>query len=110
MRRKEGQRIGTGYPMIRQAAAEYGRSAGGLLGGLVLLVLLIKLFPRDLLLRHFGEFDEEVDDLLLVDRRAQACDRLRIVAVVLPDLLLLAGELARAFDNRALHFFIRHLD
>src|SRR5215210_5982164 len=109
MRRKEGRRIARVYPTIRRASAEYGRSAGGLLGRLV-LVVLIKLFPRDLLLGHFGELDQEVDDLLLVDGCAQACDRLGIIAVVFPDLLLLPGELARTLDDRALHFFIRHLD
>src|SRR3954465_3954206 len=99
MRRKEGRRIARGYPMIREAAAGYGRSASGLVGRLVFIVFLVEFFPRDLLLGYFGQLDQEVDDLLLIDRRAQARDRLRIVAVVLPNLLLLAGELARALDN-----------
>ena len=33
---------------------------------------LVELFARDLLVGHLGELDQEVDHLLLVDRRAQA--------------------------------------
>src|SRR4051812_40227645 len=109
MRRKEGRRIARGYPTIRQAAAEYG-SASGLLGRLVLVVFLVEFFPRNLLLGHLRKLNQEVDDLLLIDRRAQARDRLRIVAVVLPNLLLLAWELACPLDDGALHLFVRHLD
>src|SRR3954463_8073528 len=99
MRRKEGQRIARDYPTIRHAAAGYAKSAAGLLSGLILIVFFVEFFPRDLLVGDFGELDEEIDDLLLVDRRAQARDRLRIVAVVFPDLLLLARELARTLDD-----------
>ncbi|MFT3953105.1 MAG: hypothetical protein QM722_01370 [Piscinibacter sp.] len=42
-----------------------------------------------------------VDDLLLEDRRAQRGKRIRGLAVKIPDLLLLAGELARTLDDRA---------
>src|SRR6185312_16916533 len=84
-------------------------SAGGLLGRLSLDVL-VKLLARYLLLGHLGELDQEIDDLLLIDRCPQARERLRIVAVVFPDLLFLTGELARTIDDRALHLFVRHLD
>ena len=51
-----------------------------------------------------------VDDLLLVDRRAQLGERLLVVAVEVPDLLFLAGEGAGAGDQRLGHFLVADLD
>ena len=51
-----------------------------------------------------------VDDLLLVDRRAQFGQRLLVVAVEVPDLLFLAGEGAGARDQRLRHFLVGDLD
>src|ERR1043165_1584375 len=95
------------YPTIRPTCR--GIAGSGLLGPLV-LIFLIELLARDLLLSHLGKLDHEVDDLFLVDRRTQARDRLRIIAVVFPHLLLLPGELARALDDGALHLFVSDLD
>ena len=61
---------------------------------------------RHLLLVDLGEFEHEVDHLVLEDRRAQLRQHLRVVAVVVPDLLFLAGELAGALDQRAAHLFV----
>src|SRR5256885_8633120 len=68
------------------------------------------LFRSDLLLGHLRKLDQEINHLFLVNRRAQAGDRLRVVAVVLPNLLLLSGKLARPLDHGALHLFVRDLD
>src|SRR5882724_139672 len=95
---------------LRQAFGITPHSSRGLLAGQPLVVLLVKLFPRNLLFGHLGKLDQEVDDLFLVDRRAQAGERLRIVAVEVPNLLLLARELACAFDHGALHFLVPNLD
>ncbi len=70
---------------VRQSRRGFGR---------LVLIFLIEIFARHLFLGHVGEFDKEVDDLLLENRCPQARDRTWIVAVILPDLLLLAGELA----------------
>src|SRR4029079_15039758 len=98
----------TAYSTIRRKGAV--PASGGLFGRRARLIVLVELVARDLLVRHLGEFGEEVDDLLLVDRRAQARYRLRIVAVEIPHLLLLPWELPCANDDGALHLFVGHLD
>ena len=58
-----------------------------------LLVFLEQLVPGNLLFRHFGKLDQEVNDLVLEQGCAQGAERTRILLVVLPNLPLLAGEL-----------------
>src|SRR3954453_4071287 len=60
------------------------RSGRGLLG----VVVLVKLFLRALLLGHGGALQDEVDHLVLVDRRAQLRQGVGVAAVVVPDFLL----------------------
>src|SRR5262245_16904575 len=74
------------------------------------VVLLEKLGARDLLLRYFCEFQDEVDDLLLEDRRPQGRDRIRILPIVVPDFLLATGILARLLDDRPRHLLVGYLD
>src|SRR5438445_8048751 len=61
------------------------RRVGGLILG--------KLLARDLVFLHISEFQDEVDDLVLEDRRSQLRQCPWIVAVVVPDLVLLSREL-----------------
>src|SRR5215831_17074673 len=61
--------------------------------GLV-LILLVQLLARNRPFAHVGELDQEVDHLLLENGRAHARHRRRVLAIEIPHLLLLAGELA----------------
>src|SRR5712691_1256400 len=79
-------------------------------GALFVLVVLEELLARDLLLRDLGELDQEVDHLLLEDRRPYPRNRAGILPVILPDLLLAAGNLARALDDRAGDLVLGHRD
>src|SRR5262249_32763998 len=79
------------------------------LGG-VFVVFLEQLFLGHLLVGDLGELDQEIDHLLFVDRRADAGHCLRVLAVIVPDLLLAAGNLARALDDRTLDLLVRDLD
>src|SRR5690242_15653338 len=81
------------YSTIRADRA--GPPSRLLLGRPLFVVFLVELLARHLLLGDIRKLDQEVDHLFLIDRRAQAGDGLRIVPVILPDLLFLAGELAR---------------
>ena len=74
------------------------------------LVGLQQLGRADLAVLDLGEREDMVDDLLLVDRRAQLGERLLIVAVEVPDLLFLAREGARAGDQRLGHLLVGDLD
>jgi hypothetical protein len=58
-----------------------------------LFVFLEQLVPRNRLVRHLGELEQEVDHLVLEQRRAQGGERVGILAVIVPDLLLLPGKL-----------------
>src|SRR5712692_9097331 len=71
-------------------------SGSALLG----LVVLVEILARDLLFGHVGEFKDEIDHLVLIDRRTKLGQRVVIVAIVVPDLLLAPGHLARALDDR----------
>ena len=65
------------------------------------LVVLEQVLARDLLLGHVGEFEDEIDHLVLIDRRTKLGQRIGIVAIVVPDFLLAAGHLsARARSPR----------
>src|SRR6267142_897284 len=72
-------------------------SGSALLG----FVVLVEILARDLLFSHVGEFKDEIDHLVLIDRRTKLGERIVIVAIVVPDLLLASGHLARALDDRA---------
>src|SRR5215211_328282 len=60
------------------------------------LIFLVELFARN--------------HLVLENGRAQARQRVRVLAVNIPDLLLLAGKLARALDHGAADLLVRDLD
>src|SRR5713226_810586 len=65
------------------------------------LVVLVEILARDLLFGHVGKFKDEIDHLVLINRRTKLGQRVVIVAIVVPDLLLATGHLARALDDRA---------
>src|ERR1700726_4759158 len=81
-------------------------SGGALLG----FVVLVEILARDLLFSHVGEFKDEIDHLVLIDRRTKLGERIVIVAIVVPDLLLASGHLARALDDRAADFVVGDRD
>src|SRR5882672_9304173 len=58
------------------------------------LVFLIEFLAADLLVGHLRELDQEVDHLFLKQGRAHARQRLWVLAVIIPHLLLAAGNLA----------------
>src|ERR1700742_2744148 len=62
--------------------------------------ILEQFFARDLLLGHVSELEDEIDDLVLVNRRAELSERIDVVAIVVPDFLLATGHLTRALDDR----------
>src|ERR1700681_2892769 len=81
-------------------------SGSALLG----FVVLVEILARDLLFSHVGEFKDEIDHLVLIDRRTKLGERIVIVAIVVPDLLLASGHLARALDHRAADFVVGDRD
>src|SRR4051812_35630515 len=78
--------------------------------GLLVVLILVELFARHLLLGHVGELQEEIDYLVLVDRRAQLGKRIGVFLIVLPDFLFAAGHGARAFDCGAADFVLGDRD
>ena len=72
------------------------------------VVFLEQVVARHLLLGHIGELKNEVDNLVLVDRRAKLSQRVRIVAIKVPDFLLAARRLASAIDQRAGEVIMLH--
>src|SRR5690606_12541680 len=98
-----------------------------LLGGLLLRRSLLRrlflrsfsrffvVFGQQFLAAHLvvGDIDlrqEVVNDLLLVERSADACECLRVLTVELEDfLLLVAREAADRFEQGTLHLFLRDL-
>ena len=62
------------------AVARQSRAADASCGALLVLVLLEELLARDRLVGHLGELDQEVDHLLLEDRRPHRCQRTGILA------------------------------
>src|SRR6202158_3671274 len=83
--------------------ASHSLNAGPMSSGsaLLRLVVLVEILARDLLFGHVGEFEDEVDHLVLIDRRTKLGQRVVIVAIIVPDLLLATGHLAGALDERA---------
>src|SRR4051794_39664698 len=73
-------------------------------GAFLRLVILVEILARDLLFGHGGEFKDEIDDLVLIDRRTKLGERIGIFAIVIPDLFLASGHLARTLDHRAADF------
>src|SRR5947209_5491136 len=93
----------------RQSASRNGRVGGlGLADRLRLLLLLHpeELVLVDLALTDLGLRNNVVDDLVLEDRGAQFGERLRILAVMIPDLLFLAGEGAGTLDQGLRHLIV----
>src|ERR1700674_1597710 len=72
------------------------KGSGGAEGSLVLGEQLLLI---DLLVGDLGELEQEIDHLFLEDRGAQTGERVRVLAEVVPDLLLLAGKLARPLHH-----------
>src|ERR1700681_346016 len=70
-------------------------SGGGFLG----VVVLEQVFARNLLFGHVGEFEDEIDHLVFINRRTKLGQRIGIAAIVVPDFLLAAGHLARPLDH-----------
>src|ERR1700704_3071498 len=112
-------RYACGYATIRAASMppwRAGPAAGARrarpgrplrLGG---VVFLVEFLARDRLVGHLGELDDIVHHLLLEDRRPQGRDRVRIFAVVVPNLLLAPGILARLLDDRPCDLVVGNLD
>src|SRR5262245_26818613 len=65
-----------------------------------------ELFGLHLLFRHLGQFEDEIDGLVLEDRRPELGEELRVVAVVVVDLTLLAGKLAHALEQSPAHLLV----
>src|SRR5450755_4247208 len=74
------------------------------------LVVLVEILARHLLFGDVGEFKDEIDHLVLINRRTKLGQRIVIVAIVVPDLLLAPGHLARALDDRAADLVIGDRD
>src|SRR5580704_2254715 len=74
------------------------RSAALRSGGLLLVLVARQLLARDLLFRHRGKLHHEIHNLVLEDGSAHGGDRLRILLIILPHLLLVPRKLARAVD------------
>src|SRR5438876_7258247 len=70
-------------------------------GALFRLVVLVEVLTGNLLLGHVGEFKDEIDDLVLINRRAKLGERIGIVAIIIPNLFLASRHRARALDHRA---------
>src|SRR5467141_2912969 len=81
-------------------------SGSALLG----FVVLVEILARDLLFSHVGEFKDEIDHLVLIDRRTKLGERIVIVAIVVPDLLLASRHLARALNDRAADLVVSDRD
>src|SRR5579871_6042246 len=64
------------------------------------VIFLVKLLAIDRLVGHLGKFDDEIDHLLLEDRRPHGRERIGVLAVEVPDFLLATGELAHPLDQR----------
>src|SRR4051812_9647781 len=79
---------------------------------LVALVLddLGELFAAHLLFGLGGKFGDEIDDLVLEHRRTEAGQSLRVLAIIIVNLLLLAREPAHLGDQRLLMLVLGHFD
>src|SRR3954462_9403114 len=63
---------------------------------------------RHLALFRLGQFDNEVDDLFLEDRRTQVVYRIGIAAIVVDDLTLVTGVAPRFLGQRLIEFLLGH--
>src|SRR5689334_17688177 len=90
-------------------ARPLGHSSGRR-GASAVLVFLVELLAADLLIGHLRKLDQEVDHLFLKQRRAHARQRLWILAVIVPDLLLTPRNLAGALHDRPRQLVINDLD
>ena len=70
----------------------------------------VKLFGRHLGVRHLGELEDVIDGLVLEDRRPELGEELRVAAIIIVDLALLARELPDALEQRAAHFLVGNGD
>src|SRR4029453_19325496 len=65
-----------------------------------------ELFGLHLLFRHLGQFEDEVHGLVLEDRRPELGEELGVVAIMVVDPALLAGELAHALEQGPAHLLV----
>src|SRR5665213_778084 len=79
-------------------------------GRLLRVILLVKILARDLLFGHVGEFEDEINNLVLINRRTKLGQRIGIVAIVVPDLFLASRHLTGAFDQRAADLVVSDRD
>src|SRR5512144_357891 len=70
----------------------------------------VEFFGADRLLRHIGKLGDEIDHLVLEQRRPDLGESLGIVAVEVVDLALLARELPNPLEQRAVHLIVGDLD
>src|SRR3984893_6824433 len=89
-------------PQGVRPAKDYGKPT-------LVLVVLEEFFPRNLLIRNIHQLDEEIDDFVLEQRRAQRRQCGGIVAVVVPHLLLAPGHHSRLRDHRLSELVVGHL-
>src|SRR5262249_38731951 len=94
----------------RQPVTRCARPRNAPSGRSRLVVLVVELFARHRLLGDLDELEQEVDHLLLVDRGPQARHGARVLAIIVPDLLLLARELPGAIADGARQLLLAHLD
>src|ERR1700709_476437 len=79
-------------------------------GALLRFVVLVEILARHLLFGHIGELQDEIDDLVLIDRRTELGQRIWIVAIVIPVPFTGSRQLARAPDHRAADFLVGDRD
>src|SRR5690606_14810793 len=78
--------------------------------GRLFLVLSQQFFAAHLVVGDIDLGEQMVNDLLLIERCANACESLRVLSVELEDLLLLVSrEAADRVEQSALHLFFRDL-
>src|SRR5512143_2938538 len=77
---------------------------------MVLVGVGVKLLHAHRLLGDLGELEDVVDHLVLEDRRAELCEELGVVAVLVVDLALLARKLPDALKQSAADFVVGDRD
>ncbi len=75
----------------------------------VLVRIGVKFLGSHLGLRHLGELEDVVHRLVLENRRPELGQQLRIVAVIVVDLPLLARKLLHPIEQRAAHLLVGDL-
>ena len=66
-----------------------------------IIFFLVEFFPRDFAFGYAGKFDQKINDLFLENRRPQSGNRLWILAVIVPNALLLARKLPGTLHHGA---------